>query len=203
MGSQVSILLVFFVGTSYSDTLTNCGSDIIPSQSDTVICGGYCNDCNIICNGIEVCKKITVYSTADNTNLYCNEHKSCNDANVYFGNNLGLKTYNYSNIICEGKESCRDMNIVVRGYYDFGGSISLIGNEEKMFKASNLEVDINTDFGYGFNLECGSGNENCNNVEYTCDHANCECDGGHENFSGNCADIVYNNAMTRNPTLWS
>ena len=191
-GSKISLGVACFFGLLNADILTDCNNDIYPSPTDVVICNNSCINCNIICNNAQKCQDIKVYSGAFNTNIYCLKYRACKDAEIYVMNNFDesnfKSTQNVTNVVCDAVQSCMDMNLVMEGYFNYGGSIKLMDYWQS-FKGSELDININTNVGYGFFLECDTNQLKCYDVMYTCHNSNCEC-------TGNCPDIVFQNASS-------
>ena len=195
-----------------SKRITNCNDIITPDKEDTVICDNTCMNCNIICDNTAKCDKLMVYSGANNTRIECSKIDACKDSMIFIGdtgnypNNYNSNNFNgiqnYTEIICSDKAACNSMNIEISGYFEYGGLVNIIGNQDDIFKDSTLEVNIQTGNDMYFNLDCGQSSTSCGNVAYTCGTANCECDGEIDNLNGICSSI-FDNQMTRNPTQTS
>ena len=205
--------VVCLIGLINTETITNCINDIIPSKNDVVICDDSCINCNIICNDNRQCKGTEIYSGAYNTNIYCLDDKVCLDAEIYIGNTGHYpddydeshfdSIQNITNIVCQSKRSCYGVSVTMEGYFNYGGLIDLIGDADRILEDGELDINIQTNPGYVFDLKCGNNQDSCKNVDYKCHNANCECDGKHENFNGNCQDIQFDNILTRNPSFSS
>ena len=82
------------------------------TKDDIGICDNNCIDCNVICNGKHECNHIfrCIYYMLD------------------IMQEILIPLKNITNIICEKMEACKEMTVNLKGYFNYGGSIDLIGS---------------------------------------------------------------------------
>ena len=210
MSSNLFVFIVIILYSTHAATLTNCNGIFTPSELDIIICDNTCDTCHIRCNSKDQCKEVKMYSGALNTKIECTTETACKNSFMYIGttgtypNGYGFsnfdRQYNYTEIICNGNTACAVVRIDIMGYFENGGFVNIIGGQDDVFKDSHLDVDIQTgNSNTYFNLECPSSITGCENVDYQCQNANCECDGEIDNLNSVCNEI-FTNVNTRNPT---
>ena len=195
----MSNLLVFIALFLMRINAQNCSTTIFPMESDIIICDNLCDYCTIICDDINQCRFVNIYSGALNTSIYCFGEGSCGNMNIYAGNNfdnypIGYISDNFTrlnydsvNIICTGKVSCLGLNVYVDGSYIDGGMLDA-GDDVEGFKDGYLKISIlETQI---FNLFCGLDTKNCNGAQYRCDNGNCQCNGVTRGVNDGCAALI-------------
>ena len=183
------LCIIFQISLIKTAILNNCGSDINPSNADTVICTKQCNQCNIYCDSTDKCKNgVNIFSAALVTNIYCTDGNSCENVNFYLGNNNDYIShlpngysiddfegiYNSINIDCSGNTACKSSAIYITGNYVNGVNID-VGSNIDTFQDAQLECELN-EF-QSCQLKCGSSMDTCSNTRFICYGGNCNCDG--------------------------
>ena len=173
-----------------------CLLPIMPNEGDIIICDNACINCNIICNTINQCFRIKIYSSALNTTIQCNGENSCFESKIYIGNtgyypnnynesNFKRNNFDTINIDCSNKLGCTKSRIIINGNFTNNLTLNADAYEQDSFKDSSLNVTI-YDNSY-FNLNCGQSRANCDGTKYLCRSGSCLCNG---NIYGNTQGCV-------------
>lgn len=163
------------------------------SPADELFCTSMVTTCNILCISPNGCHSITIYSSAQYTNIICAETSSCKNTTIRIGDTLiyplSLQSQHFTNnnptntnIECRDQESCSLLNVHFHGNSNDQCTISSTDSNafyNGYFDCNIHETTHNQNNTTQCNLYCPNVYQNeCLYATMDCDDKrHCQCNG--------------------------